>query len=92
MAGPRYIADPPELLRSVELESLTLVFHRPSGMTHLLAPPAPQILAALAGREGDCADILDRIAGAFEIEADDPAAAIAARLAELEAAGLVRRA
>ena len=92
MAGPRYIADPPELSRSVELESLTLLFHRPSGMTHLLAPPAPQILAALAEREGDAAEILERIAGTFDIEADDPAAAIGARLAELEAAGLVRRA
>ena len=91
MAGPRYIADPPELVRSAELESLTAIFHRPSGMTHLLAPPAPQILAVLAEKPADAFEVLARIAGDFELEAEDPEAAIAARLDELEAAGLVRR-
>jgi PqqD family protein of HPr-rel-A system len=92
MAGPRYIADPPGATRSVPLEDLVALYHRPSGMTHILAPPAPQILEKLAGREGGAADVLARIAGSFEIEAEDAEAAIAARLAELEAAGLVRRA
>ena len=92
MAGPRYIADAPELTRSVELETLTALFHAPSGMTHLLAPPAPQILAALAGRAGDAAEVLARMGDAFDVEAEDAEAAIEARLGELEAAGLVRRA
>jgi PqqD family protein of HPr-rel-A system len=61
-------------------------------MTHLLAPPAPQILEALAGCPGDADAILALIAGRYEVEAEDKAAAIAARLAELESAGLVRRA
>jgi PqqD family protein of HPr-rel-A system len=91
MAGPRYIADAPEALRSAPLESLTAVYHRPSGMTHLLAPPAPQILEALASWAGTAEDVLERIASSFEIEAEDPVAAMAARLEELEAAGLVRR-
>jgi PqqD family protein of HPr-rel-A system len=92
MAGPRYIADAESELRSIPLEALTALYHRPSGMTHILAPPAPQILAALAGKAGDPEEVLARIADEFELEADDPAAAIAARLGELEAAGLVRRA
>lgn len=92
MAGPRYIADPEDAVRAVVLEGLTILYHRPSGMTHLLAPPGPQILAALSRREGDAGEVLARIAESFHLEADDPAAAIAARLAELEAAGLVRRA
>jgi PqqD family protein of HPr-rel-A system len=92
MAGPRYIADEPDESCAVELEGLTVLFHAPSGMTHLLAPPGPQILAALAGQDGDADDVLQRIAESFEVEAEDPAAAIAARLDELEAAGLVRRA
>ena len=91
MAGPRYIADPPESVRSVALENLVAVYHAPSGMTHLLAPPAPQILAALAAGPADAAQIVARIGADFEVEAEDPAAAIAARLAELEAAGLVWR-
>ncbi len=61
-------------------------------MTHILAAPAPQILAALAGAPGDAAAIVERMAQTFEVEAEDEEAAIEARLAELEAAGLVRRA
>ena len=91
MAGPRYIADPEDQVRSVPLEGLIVLYHRPSGMTHLLAPPGPQILAALAGEAGDAEAVLARISEHFDLAADDPAAAIAARLGELEAAGLVRR-
>jgi PqqD family protein of HPr-rel-A system len=90
VAGPRYVADSPEASRTLELDGLTALYHRPSGLTHILAPPAPQILAALAGRPGDAAEIVARIAADFELEAEDTEAAIAARLAELEAAGLVR--
>jgi len=92
MAGPIYIADPPEAVRAFELDGLTALYHRPSGMTHILAAPAPQILAALAGAPGDAAAIVGRMAETFEVESDDAGAAIEARLAELEAAGLVRRA
>jgi PqqD family protein of HPr-rel-A system len=92
MAGPRYIADPRSAVREVGLEGLTALFHRPSGTTHILAPPAPQILAALAAGPADAAGIAARLEETFDLAADDSAAAIAARLAELEAAGLVRRA
>ena len=91
MAASLYAADPPETIRTVELEGLTLLYHRRSGLTHILAPPAPQILAALAAGPASAADIAARIEEEFELEAEDPAAAIAARLAELEAAGLVWR-
>ena len=92
MAASLYAADPPGTMRRVELEGLTLLYHRPSGLTHFLAPPAPQILEALAPGPASPAEIAARIGETFEIESEDPAAAIAARLAELEAAGLVRRA
>jgi PqqD family protein of HPr-rel-A system len=92
MAGPRYIADPAAERPAVALEDLTAIYHAPSGMTHLLAPPAPQILAALSGNAADAEEVLARIAQSFEVSADDAVAAIAARLDELVAAGLVRRA
>jgi PqqD family protein of HPr-rel-A system len=92
MAGPRYIADPPEAVRQVELEGLTALYHRPSGTTHILAAPAPQILEALAGTAGDAEEVAARLSEVFDLAAEDSAAAVAARLAELEAAGLVRRA
>ena len=91
MAGSRFIADADILAATVELEGLTLLFHAASGQTHILALPAPQILAVLAGRAGDGDEILARIGEAFDVGAADAAGALAARLAELEAAGLVHR-
>lgn len=92
MAGPRYAADPASAIRRVELDGLTALFHAPSGTTHVVAPPAPQILDVLAEGAGDAEAILARMSDRFAIESDgDAAAAIAARLGELEAAGLVRR-
>ena len=90
MAGPTYIADRADALKAVPLDGLTAIFHCPSGTTHLLAPPAPQILEALADHSADAATLLARMAERFEVEGG--ADALAARLAELEAAGLVRRA
>ncbi len=90
MAGPRYIADPSTLLRKVELDGLTAIFHVPSGMTHLLAPPAPQILDALADDPADAEELTTRLTAGFEI--DGGVEQMAARLAELESAGLVRQA
>jgi PqqD family protein of HPr-rel-A system len=90
MAGPRYIADPEGLIRRVELDGLTAFFHIPSGMTHIVAPPAPQIIDALAGSSADAEELAERLSASFEIEGGEEA--MAARLAELEAAGLVRRA
>jgi PqqD family protein of HPr-rel-A system len=91
VGGPRFIADPPEAMRIIPLDGLTALYHRPSGLTHILAPPAPQILEALAGKAGDAAEILARIAADFDLDAEDAEGALGARLAELEAAGLVRR-
>ena len=90
MAGPTYVADDPEALSLVALEGLTAIFHAPSGMTHVVAPPAPQILEALHAGPGDADAILARIAARYAVEGEG-VAAIAARLGELEAAGLVRR-
>jgi PqqD family protein of HPr-rel-A system len=92
MAGPRFVADPPEAVYTVALETLTALYHAPSGTTHILAPPAPQILEALAAGPGDAEEVLRRMRERFELASEDAPAAIAARLAELEAAGLVRRA
>jgi|GEM_PF-168365 len=92
MAGPLYAADPPGAVASADLEGLTALFHARSGTTHILAPPAPQILQALASGPADAGEIAARLAADFELAAEaDAAAAISARLAELEAAGLVWR-
>ena len=89
MAGPTYIADGPGAVDRVELDGLAVLFHAPSGMTHIVAPPAPQILDALRAGPADAADILKRLRARFDFE---DGKAIHARLDELEAAGLVRSA
>jgi PqqD family protein of HPr-rel-A system len=92
VAGPRYIAEPRDSIRMIELDGLTALFHRPSGTTHILAPPAPQILDALQQGPASAPKILSRIKEAFDIEAGrGRLAALAARLDELEIAGLVRK-
>jgi hypothetical protein len=45
-----YRADPPTALIVEPLDTFTGVFHRPSGTTHLLVSPAPEILAVLGER------------------------------------------
>lgn len=89
MAGPVYIADA-EWLRRIQLEGLTLLFHPRSGQTHIVAPPAPEILDLLVEGQADLDDLLARLKLRFDFDEVDGAAAIAARLRELEAAGLVR--
>jgi len=89
MADPVYIAESPADLSALALDGLTLLFHAPSGMTHIVAPPAPEILEALAEGPADSRELLRRLGLRFAFEGEE---AIHARLDELEAAGLVRRA
>lgn len=89
MSGPTYIADPAADLTGVTLDGLSVLFHAPSGMTHIVAPPAPEILEALQAGPADATELLDRLRRRFDFDGDE---AIHARLAELEEAGLVRRA
>jgi PqqD family protein of HPr-rel-A system len=91
VALPIYFADDPEAVRAVPLDGLVALFHAPSGMTHIVAPPAPQILEALGDGPADARAILAWIAQRYAIEGEGEDA-IAARLDELEVAGLVRRA
>lgn len=90
MPGPFYIADTTGA-RGILLEGLTFLFHPASGLTHILAPPSPEILAVLA-EPGDAGAVLARLAHSFDFPSGESADAIGARLAELEASGLVRRA
>lgn len=83
----RFLAADPATLRVVALDELTLVYHRASGITHVLAPPAPEILAALAAAL-TLDDLLARLSVDFDL-LDGGREALAARLDELIAAGLV---
>lgn len=92
MAGPTFTTDPESAVSTVALDGLSVLFHAPSGMTHIVAAPAPQILDALRIGPADAGELLARLRAWYDFEGDDVADAIDARLEELEAAGLVRRA
>ena len=91
MTGTRFIADPEECVHSIALDGLSVLFHRPSGMTHIVAPPAPQILEALRLGPADAGELLARLRAWYDFEGDEAADAVEARLEELEFAGLVSR-
>jgi PqqD family protein of HPr-rel-A system len=92
MAGIRYIADPEDEVSVVALDGLSVLYHAPSGMTHIVVAPAPEILAALRDGPADAPELLRRLSERYAFEGDEAEVAIHARLGELEEAGLVRRA
>ena len=85
-----YRAAPPETLRIVPLDALTLVYHRASGITHIVDSPVPEILETLAAAPLSADDLLVRLSERFDLVDADPLA-LAGRLDELAAVGLVER-
>ena len=86
-----YRAADPATLRIVPLDALTLIYHRASGITHIVDSPVPEILAALGGEALSVAELLARLSEQFELGDADPLA-LSVRLDELAQAGLVMRA
>jgi PqqD family protein of HPr-rel-A system len=79
-----------ESLRIIWLDDFTLVYHRASGITHLLTAPAPEIIATLGEAGMTLPDLQARLAAEFEL--GDAGGALATRVDELVAAGLVEAA
>lgn len=85
-----YRAAPVDMRLVVRLDELTAIYHRPSGQTHLMASPAPEILEALGDDELTAQALLDRLRADYDlIDADSDA--LVARLEELVETGLVER-
>jgi PqqD family protein of HPr-rel-A system len=84
----RYRADPPDGLRFVPLDSLTAIYHRASGQTHVVAEPVPQILAAMGDDALDVDTLRDRLGLPDTI---DTRGLLCERLGELVETGLVTR-
>lgn len=83
----RYRADRGALLIE-PLDTFVAVFHRASGITHLLVSPAPEILAVLGAQALTIDTLLARLTADYEL-VDADRAALAERVEELVAAGLV---
>lgn len=85
---PLYRMARAESLRIVHLDSFAAVYHRASGITHLITAPAPEILAALGEAGRTRGDVLARLANDYAL-GDADAETLLARLDELVASGLV---
>lgn len=71
---------------------MTLVYHRRSGVTHMVAEPVPEILAVMGDDRLDAQDIVKRLGEQFDLQdSDDALVSVIARLEELAALGLVHR-
>lgn len=85
-----YRAAPLSSLLIEPLDELTAIYHRRSGVTHLLASPAPELLHLLQ-EPASVDELLARLGDTFDL-ADADAKSLLARLDELVEAGLVERA
>ena len=86
--GTLYRMARPETLKIVHLDSFISVYHRASGITHLVTAPAPEILAALGEAGLTRSALLGRLAEDYDLR-DADEAVLLARLDELVATGLV---
>lgn len=74
------------------LDAMSAVYHRPSGQTHLVGEPVPELLSVLDETPSDIDQVIARLAQKFELSAEDDAKqVIAARLDELAELGLIER-
>jgi PqqD family protein of HPr-rel-A system len=74
------------------LDQMTLIYQRRSGITHMVAEPVPQILAAMGEAVWTANSLLTHLAADFDLDSGDEAVeAISARLEELADLGLVER-
>jgi PqqD family protein of HPr-rel-A system len=87
-----YKADAADQLLIEPLDAMTLVYHRRSGITHIVAEPVPEMLAAMGSDAVDAATLVGRLLAQFDLgEANEVEAVITARLEELAELGLVVR-
>lgn len=87
----KYKAEPADQILVTPLDSLTLVYQRRSGITHIVAEPAPEILAAMGAGALTADEVAQRLAAQFDFDSAQAADIIAARLNELADLGLVER-
>ena len=86
-----YRTDFPNHCRTHAIDGLLLVFHRPSGATHFLDSPVPEMLTLLAEASLSAHDLTARLCEQLGTAHDEEAAAVVeTRLTELIAAGLIQ--
>jgi PqqD family protein of HPr-rel-A system len=87
-----YKAEPADQRLVEALDAMTLIYQRRSGITHMVAEPVPEMLAAMGDDAVDAATLVSRLEEQFDLgDAKDAVGVISARLEELAELGLVER-
>lgn len=91
MTTPIYHSYFPQHCRTHPIDGMTLVFHRPSGTTHFLDSPVPEMLELLSAEPMDAARLTTALCARLDLTEDAEArTVVATRLIELAAIGLVQ--
>jgi PqqD family protein of HPr-rel-A system len=72
-----------------QIDGLMLAYHRPSGLTHMLASPLPEIWGALDAEPVSAETLLERLSAHYDL-GKNALAELTAHLEELAALGLIR--
>lgn len=86
----RWYRENDDMLVRRDLDGLTLLYHRPSGITHIADRPVPEILDALTSNPQSLAGIAARLAADFDLTDDPQSRGLEQHLEGLVALGLVR--
>jgi len=79
------------------LDAMTLVYHRPSGITHMVVDPVPQILEVMAGETMDAKAVAQKLSETFDLgtagldTTEQVLPVITERLEEMASLGLVEQ-
>ncbi len=73
------------------LDTMTAIYHRRSGITHIVGEPVPQILLVMGDDILTSSEILERLRTAFDLDGMDAETLIAQRLDEMTSLGLLER-
>jgi PqqD family protein of HPr-rel-A system len=75
-----------------DLDSMSLIFDRRSGITHMIADPVTAIIEVMGDAAASVAAIAEMLSSRFDVEQEvDVAEIVLARLEELRDLGLVQR-
>ena len=86
-----YYRDAPGVMLARPLDGLTLLYHRPSGITHMVDSPVPEILSTLGEEPLAAESILDRLSRDYDLDGEgDALGLLIGHLEALCDLGLVR--
>lgn len=88
----KYRLAPSDVLIHHDLDSMSLIFDRRSGITHMVADPVTAIIEVMGETAASVESIAEMLSSRFDVEKEvDVAEIVLARLEELRDLGLVQR-